>query len=470
MKKHVNEALALVLAASMVAGPQVLAAENGISADAVSESEVQSENVKNDEPSADGNETVYDVLTSSECIEMVQIGKGDFQYVVKVEDVNKYFEAFREATKFLNGEEYDNADIINADYENNLVYIKVRNTDLRGGKNILEVRVGDYSVSYEGERVKYFNEEPEIDYTTGDILLKYDCDEETKEKYRDMVTLIYLSGSEGQIRVRPYDTDDGIAISRSCVDYLGGDYKYEIKHTDGNWLTDFYTIDYDFYRTLLSKSSYSYEYDEDGNCVITLTPMCYSELVERSDDIIVKINDEDTEAEPILNDDDKTISFKVSKDFINDETNDADLCLGEDSLYFEIEPEEKPSVIKLVHAWGRDIALDQDGNRVSGFVEVSGNKYYANKKGEVYKNKTILIDGKYYGFDANGVIRSAGFVNGWDKLYYYDENGVRITDELFEVDGKKYYADEKGVIAVNRIIEIDGVQYYFGKDGAMVEK
>ncbi|SFL09791.1 Putative cell wall binding repeat-containing protein [Lachnospiraceae bacterium KH1T2] len=471
MKRRVNAALALVLAASMVAGPQVFAAEGEVPVYHVRDPKAQSENEKDEGLLADEKDAVYESITRSECIEMRPFGAGSYLFEVKVEDVNNYLMAYRDATLSLNGKKNFSYGIVSIDYGNKIVYIEVSGFDLRGGKNILEVRVGNYSVSYEGERVKYFNEEPEIDYSTGDIHLKFDCDEETKEQYKKMITYVYLYGSNSRYRVKTYDTDDGIFIPRSDVDSLDGDYKYNIEHFTQYWLKDVYTIDYDFYGTLLSKSSYKYKLDENGNCLITLTPKCYSELAKRSNDIDVVANIEHTSAKPILNDEDKTISFLITEDFLRGFEKRIDIYLGKDSLHFMIEPEEeKPSTIKLVHAWGRDIALDEEGNRISGFVEVDGNKYYTNDKGEVYKNKTILIDGKYYGFDAKGVIRSAGFVNGRDKLYYYDENGVRVTDTLFEVNGKKYYADENGVLAVNKTVEIDGVKYRFGKDGAMVEK
>lgn len=99
----------------------------------------------------------------------------------------------------------------------------------------------------------------------------------------------------------------------------------------------------------------------------------------------------------------------------------------------------------LKSAWGVTHVVDQDGNRVSGLIEIDGNYVYANEKGVVQKNKTIEIDGKYYGFNKDGYMRRNEILRSWGRYYYFYKDGHRAASEELTLDGVKYSFNENGV-------------------------
>jgi glucan-binding YG repeat protein len=98
----------------------------------------------------------------------------------------------------------------------------------------------------------------------------------------------------------------------------------------------------------------------------------------------------------------------------------------------------------------------------SGWVELSGNKYY-------YVDGTVKtgwqsINGKRYFFDDAGVMKT-GWVTQDGKKYYLDSNGEMNTGWL-EMDGKRYYLDSTGAMRTGWIAE-GGKEYYLDDKGEL---
>lgn len=68
-----------------------------------------------------------------------------------------------------------------------------------------------------------------------------------------------------------------------------------------------------------------------------------------------------------------------------------------------------------------------------------------------------------------------GWVESGDNWYYLDQNGNRVTGwvEAEEGDGRGhrvwYYMDASGIMVTNRTMNIGGKEYTFGEDGSYVE-
>ncbi|MGN0404098.1 MAG: hypothetical protein ACI4F1_02635 [Bariatricus sp.] len=106
------------------------------------------------------------------------------------------------------------------------------------------------------------------------------------------------------------------------------------------------------------------------------------------------------------------------------------------------------------------------------------NWYYATDDGSVYTDCYQTIDGKLYGFDANGLMYKKRWITKSSKTALYaDENGVITQDGWFNVitqdgDGNDvnnwYYADSAGYVRrsdESRWRTINGERYYISGSG-----
>ena len=103
--------------------------------------------------------------------------------------------------------------------------------------------------------------------------------------------------------------------------------------------------------------------------------------------------------------------------------------------------------------------LYEDGSIKQGWQEIEGKTYYVKDKYIV--RGTLEIDGTPYQFNKEtGVLVSGLYIVDNNQVFIIDENGNRLYGWQ-EVDGKKYYIAEDGY-AVHGFYTIDGVTYFFG--------
>ncbi|MDO4329876.1 MAG: hypothetical protein Q4C66_11150 [Lachnospiraceae bacterium] len=106
------------------------------------------------------------------------------------------------------------------------------------------------------------------------------------------------------------------------------------------------------------------------------------------------------------------------------------------------------------------------------------NWYYAKPDGNVYTDCYETIDGKRYGFDANGLMYKNRWITKNDnRSLYADENGVITTQGWFNVVTKDeegndvdnwYYADASGYVhrsEKSKWSTINGERYYLSRSG-----
>ena len=111
-----------------------------------------------------------------------------------------------------------------------------------------------------------------------------------------------------------------------------------------------------------------------------------------------------------------------------------------------------------------------------------GNWYYV-KDGEILKECTVQIDGKWYQFDYAGYLNTDNLstdesgalrVNSWvyDGTYwhYYGEDGEAYRYGVYEISDAKYYFDMNSRMAVSEVCTDDGVGCYIAdKNGQLTQ-
>lgn len=112
---------------------------------------------------------------------------------------------------------------------------------------------------------------------------------------------------------------------------------------------------------------------------------------------------------------------------------------------------------------GYTFCFGQDGAMVTGWTTREGVPCYLGSDG-IIATGWLEDSGTRYYLNENG-----NPVSGWQKIggntYYFQENGVMLTGwALFE--GMRYYFLEDGTMAAGWT-DIEGSRYYFGEDGAM---
>ena len=103
--------------------------------------------------------------------------------------------------------------------------------------------------------------------------------------------------------------------------------------------------------------------------------------------------------------------------------------------------------------------LYEDGSVKEGWQEIDGKTYYV--KDNYIVRGTLTIDDTPYQFDKKtGILISGLYVIEDNKIFIIDKNGNRLYGWQ-EVDGEKYYIDDSGY-AVHGFRTIDGKTYFFG--------
>ena len=106
----------------------------------------------------------------------------------------------------------------------------------------------------------------------------------------------------------------------------------------------------------------------------------------------------------------------------------------------------------LQHGWfnGDDEYYGEDFFRYNDkFLEEDGKLYYFNGDGLQIKNTEIIIEGKRYKADENGILTlvDTSKENGWrlaGNNWYYYENGALIKDSFKEINGVRYHFEKDG--------------------------
>ncbi len=136
---------------------------------------------------------------------------------------------------------------------------------------------------------------------------------------------------------------------------------------------------------------------------------------------------------------------------------------------WEIEKKEDPISLRIVDEWGNLYCEDQDGNRYYGLQTVDGDLYYFGEEGDgMMKHGLYYVDGLPYWFGEDGKAAKSQFVTPYYDTYYFEADGKAHTGWL-ELDGEKYYADEQGTI-LKGVQTVDGKSYLFDRNdgGKMV--
>lgn len=106
--------------------------------------------------------------------------------------------------------------------------------------------------------------------------------------------------------------------------------------------------------------------------------------------------------------------------------------------------------------------FDASGYRVSGTRQIGGKKYYLDPKdnGARATSKWCKINGKYYYYNKNGVLRTGMFTVG-GKTYLTTSSGARRTG-MVTVNSRKYYFRKNGSMKTGWFT-YKGEKYYFNK-------
>ena len=123
---------------------------------------------------------------------------------------------------------------------------------------------------------------------------------------------------------------------------------------------------------------------------------------------------------------------------------------------------------------------------LEGWQEIDGRKYYYENGKRVYGGKKI--DGYWYYFETDGVMKYNWWRDKNGERFYYDEQGHLVVNQGKKIDGwwyyfstsgamrrnwwrdkngERFYYDEQGHLVVNQGKKINGWWYYFSTSGAM---
>ena len=92
--------------------------------------------------------------------------------------------------------------------------------------------------------------------------------------------------------------------------------------------------------------------------------------------------------------------------------------------------------------------------------------YYFDEKGAMVRDCWLLIDGDWYAFNKDGVMRTSQWIQGKDmKWYYVSSNGKAKKHTWFEYNGKSYYFLDSTAMATDCYIKHLNMYYYVDKDG-----
>lgn len=107
--------------------------------------------------------------------------------------------------------------------------------------------------------------------------------------------------------------------------------------------------------------------------------------------------------------------------------------------------------------------LNEDGDAVTGWLELEGQRYHFGANGEMTTG-WLTDGGKNYYFSANGTL-STGWLELDGQTYYLDEDGSAHIGWL-TLGSDRYYLDNQGC-RLTGWADLGGQPYHFGTNGAM---
>ena len=121
---------------------------------------------------------------------------------------------------------------------------------------------------------------------------------------------------------------------------------------------------------------------------------------------------------------------------------------------------------------GKAYHADADGVAapISGWFQVDGIWFLAEKDGTLHRNEFLKKGGVRYHFNENAAMDTGFFYVG-SKMYYASKSGsVRSKKGWLQVDGKWYFSDSTGAFYRSITLTIKGEDYYFNAQGIWSEK
>ncbi len=146
------------------------------------------------------------------------------------------------------------------------------------------------------------------------------------------------------------------------------------------------------------------------------------------------------------------------------ELSTGDVTLGGTAYHFDENGKLQSGLVVengICKLYSENGILQETGN-AQGWSLLGGNYYYL-KDGALLKNVSRrLSDGKWYGFDATGKMRTNIIADG----RFYGKTGAAQTG-WFTVAGKWYYASSVNALLKTGFHVINGAEYYFDRNGTM---
>ena len=108
--------------------------------------------------------------------------------------------------------------------------------------------------------------------------------------------------------------------------------------------------------------------------------------------------------------------------------------------------------------------LNEDGDPLTGWQELDGNRYYFDpQSGALHTGWLVIPEGTYY-LNEEGIMQR-GWLTLENSRRFFLPDG-RLATGLFEADQASYFADHSGVLQTGWQ-EADGIRRYFSSDGVM---
>ncbi len=141
-----------------------------------------------------------------------------------------------------------------------------------------------------------------------------------------------------------------------------------------------------------------------------------------------------------------------------------------------------PEGTGLVNKWKttkkKKYRLGSEGAMLVGLQKIGKKTYYlnpqdTNENGVSYpqgcrRSGSFRIQGKWYYFQADGVMLVSSWNKQGGKWYYYQDDGTRKNGWL-TLEGKRYYLKSNGTMAVDETLTIGGKVWSFDKNGVATE-
>ena len=104
---------------------------------------------------------------------------------------------------------------------------------------------------------------------------------------------------------------------------------------------------------------------------------------------------------------------------------------------------------------------------MTGWITVSGKRYYANKYGVIQKNHWMFSK-TYYADSKGAVLKGLNPISG--SIYYFNTStGAKLTKTLKTIGKDTYYFTSSGAAVRNSWVKLKGKYYYFKSTGKMAK-